>query len=203
MRRNSLKLCFRVKMEWSDIRAFVHEIEQLYSREDDIRSIEEIKKMSEEIDLYYNSRLKSAKELIKGRLLSYSFSLCSLYLSIYHFLDMVDDIGSKEAALMTVSPEEHEKLLRRIQSERDSLLNDINALNSQIEKTRSEIIMIADDNRALKEETAKHEEEIKLQDSRTAYAVSLYSRITNIDWDYGSPSNILSGRKSVIHFLRD
>ena len=43
------------------------EVEELFSRDDDVRDIQDIKKMTREIDLYCNSNLKDAKELIKRK----------------------------------------------------------------------------------------------------------------------------------------
>ena len=38
----------------------------------------------------------------------------------------------------------------------------------------------------------------QLADSRTAYAISLYSEISNISWNYRAPHGILAGCKCVL-----
>lgn len=38
-----------------------------------------------------------------------------------------------------------------------------------------------------------------MADSRTAYAISLYSKISNINWDYQAPPGHLVGCKYLLH----
>ena len=41
------------------------EVEQLYSRDDDLKDIQDVRKMAKEIDQFYTANLKDAKEIIK------------------------------------------------------------------------------------------------------------------------------------------
>jgi uncharacterized protein Yka (UPF0111/DUF47 family) len=52
--------------DWGETKLILHELEQLFNRDDDIKDILDIKKMEKEIDLLYSNRLTDAKELIKG-----------------------------------------------------------------------------------------------------------------------------------------
>lgn len=52
-------------VNWSETKAILLELEQLFKRDDDVNDIDDIKKMSKEIDLIYENNLKSTKELIK------------------------------------------------------------------------------------------------------------------------------------------
>ena len=46
-------------------KSIMMEVEQLYSRDDDLRDIQDVRKMSKEIEQFYSSNLKDAKEIIK------------------------------------------------------------------------------------------------------------------------------------------
>ena len=52
-------------VNWSETKAILLELEQLFKRDDDVNDIDDIKKMSKEIDLIYENNLKNTKELIK------------------------------------------------------------------------------------------------------------------------------------------
>jgi hypothetical protein len=53
-------------MEWNETKAIMQEVELLFSRDDDLRDIEDIKRMQNEIENYYSSTLNDAKNIIKG-----------------------------------------------------------------------------------------------------------------------------------------
>lgn len=50
-----------------DINVILSELEQLFSRDDDIKDILDIKKMQSEIEVQCNAHLKDAKEIIRGK----------------------------------------------------------------------------------------------------------------------------------------
>ena len=52
--------------EFNDTKIILHELEQLFNRDDDIKDVLDIKKMQSEIETQCTIRLKDAKELIKG-----------------------------------------------------------------------------------------------------------------------------------------
>ena len=53
------------ELSWSDTKAILNEVEYLFQRDEDIRDMQDIKKMAHEIDLHCSNGVKDAKELIK------------------------------------------------------------------------------------------------------------------------------------------
>ena len=53
-------------MDWSETKNILLELEQLFSRDNDISDVIDISKMAKEIELHRESNLKNTKELIKG-----------------------------------------------------------------------------------------------------------------------------------------
>ena len=55
--------------EFKETNVILHELEQLFSRDDDIRDILDIKKMHREIEVQCNAHLKDTKEVIRGEII--------------------------------------------------------------------------------------------------------------------------------------
>jgi hypothetical protein len=53
-------------VDWGETKSILLEVEQLFNRDDDVRDIEDIKKMQREVDNHQQNSLKDAKEIIKG-----------------------------------------------------------------------------------------------------------------------------------------
>ena len=53
-------------MDWAETKGILLDLEQLFSRDNDIRDVVDIAKMAREIEIHRDSKLKNAKELIKG-----------------------------------------------------------------------------------------------------------------------------------------
>ena len=53
-------------MDFHDTKVLLHELEQLYLRDDDIKDMLDIRKMQREIEVQCELKLKDAKEIIKG-----------------------------------------------------------------------------------------------------------------------------------------
>jgi hypothetical protein len=51
--------------DWAETKTLLHELELLFTRDDDLKDIMDIKKMEKEIEIQQNHKLKDAKELIK------------------------------------------------------------------------------------------------------------------------------------------
>lgn len=56
-----------MEVDWNETKAILVEVEQLFNRDDDIRDVNDIKKMQREIEAYTTNNLKDVKDLIKGR----------------------------------------------------------------------------------------------------------------------------------------
>ena len=52
--------------DWAETKLILLEVEQLFSREDDCKDIQDIKKMQHEIEVYCQNSLKDARDIIKG-----------------------------------------------------------------------------------------------------------------------------------------
>jgi hypothetical protein len=52
-------------MEWSETKTVIREVQQLFSREDDLRDIAEIQRMAWDLDLYFQNQKRSAKEVMR------------------------------------------------------------------------------------------------------------------------------------------
>lgn len=52
-------------MDWGETKNILLELEQLFSRDNDISDVIDISKMSKEIEIHRESNLKNSKELIK------------------------------------------------------------------------------------------------------------------------------------------
>ena len=53
--------------EWQETKVILHELEQLFTREDDIQDVMDVNQMEKEIDMLTSARLKDAKDIIKGK----------------------------------------------------------------------------------------------------------------------------------------
>ena len=52
--------------DWSETKTLLHELELLFTRDDDLKDIMDIKKMEKEIEIQQTHKLKDAKEIIKS-----------------------------------------------------------------------------------------------------------------------------------------
>lgn len=52
-------------LDWTETKSILHELEDLFLREDDLNDIQDIQKMAREIDLHYSHSIKDFKQLIK------------------------------------------------------------------------------------------------------------------------------------------
>ena len=54
-----------MSVDWGETKSILLEVESLFNRDDDIRDVQDIKKMANEIEVYCGNNLKDAKEIIK------------------------------------------------------------------------------------------------------------------------------------------
>ena len=83
-------------------------------------------------------------------------------------------------------------------SEKENITTDINSTRDVMDKKRENITKLASQSVILRERIDDIVKNSQLTDTRTAYALSLYSKITNISWDYGVAPGIYAGSK-IIH----
>lgn len=153
-----------MSVDWAETKAILLEVEQLFNRDDDVSDVADIRKMSEEIKVHAENNLKDAKDIIK------------------EMLAMVTD---KEAEIMAPSVSAHAQSLDKYITDKENVSSQIETVRAEIDSKREAISRMASQALSLKEKAAEFEGPTSdLSDSRTAYALSLYAKITNIAWNY-------------------
>jgi hypothetical protein len=163
-----------MSVDWAETKAILLEVEQLFNREDDLNDTEDVQKMAEEIKMHSDNNLKTAKEIIK---------------------QMTSVVASKEAEIMAPSVSAHSANLEKYVSDKENVSSQIDITRTTIDSKREAIAHMATQALALKEKAAEFDgPSADLSDSRTAYALSLYAKISNIAWNYDkSNSGQLAG----------
>lgn len=155
-------------MDWAETKAILLEVEQLFNRDDDLNDINDVRKMAEEIRTYSENNLKTAKDIIK---------------------QMTAVVASKEAEIMAPSVSAHASNLEKYVTEKENISAQIDSTRRTIDAKRENIAQMATQALSLKEKAAEYEgPSADLSDSRTAYALSLYAKISNITWNYDKSS---------------
>jgi len=107
---------------------------------------------------------------------------------------MTSEVSAKESEIKAPSQSDHAANLKRI-SNKENLLQQIDTLSRNIDTKRQNIAKMATTSLSLKERGGEFNLSTEMADSRTAYAISLYAKISNISWDYKSASGHLTGCK--------
>jgi len=150
--------------DWAETKAILLEVEQLFNRDDDISDVSDIQKMADEIRMHADNNLKDAKELIKK---------------------MLAVVADKEAEIIAPSAAAHTASLEKYITGKENVNAQIESTRSVIDGKRENIARMATQSLTLKEKTCEFEgPSSDLSDSRTAYALSLYAKISNIAWNY-------------------
>ena len=87
--------------------------------------------------------------------------------------------------------------LQEMATEKENIEQSINKIRDHVENKRINVTKLASTSLTLKSQADELESNKQLNDSRTAYAVSLYATVTGIEWDYSAPSHVLAGRTSI------
>ena len=87
----------------------------------------------------------------------------------------------------------HNKMLEKMIIEKENLVTSINDYHNTIDAMVSEISSIAESALGLQEQMADLELDESLMQSRKSHALSLYSKVSNISWDYTAPPGVLAG----------
>ena len=148
---------------WNETKVLLHEVESLFTREDDVRDINEIKKMANDIRERQEMNEKGAKELIKK---------------------MTATIASKELDIMAPNGSTHAGNLEKYVRDKENVSNNVDKLRQAVDKKRENIAAMATEGLALKEKAAGFANTDEIGDPGTAYALSLLQKISNIAWDY-------------------
>ena len=87
----------------------------------------------------------------------------------------------------------HSKKLEKMAVEKENLVTSINECHTAIDAKVSEISNIANTALGMQEQMSDLEMDESLMQSRTSHALSLYSKVSNISWDYTAPPGVLAG----------
>jgi len=157
-----------MSVDWSETKSIMLEVEQLFTRDDDVRDVQDVKKMANEIQIHQGNNLKTAKDIIKR---------------------MTIVMSEKEAEVMAPSMTSHSAKLEKFVGDKENVDAQIEAVRGAVDSKRENITKMATSALTLKEKAREFEgPSTDLSDSRTAYALSLYAKITNIAWDYDKSS---------------
>ena len=159
-------------LDWTDTRAILQEVEKLFQRDDDVRDVQDTKKMIKEIDSHSGNSLKDAKEIIK---------------------QYTNAVAQKEKEILAPPESVHAANLDVYKAEKENLGSQIEQLREIVNTKRENITKMASQAIILKERSSECSAGSQLADSRTAYALSLYAKISNISWDYKAPDTRLAG----------
>lgn len=160
--------------EWIETKAILSEVEQLFNRDDDIRYIFDVKKMAKEIDSHCSSYLMETKEIIKK---------------------LTNRIVAKEAEIIAPGEEEHAMRLEKVVTDKENVAAQLENIRETTDRKRESITKMAAQALALREKGSEYTLSSQIADSRTAYALSLYAKISNITWDYDAPAGKIAGCK--------
>ena len=91
---------------------------------------------------------------------------------------------------------EHAACIEKIDKEYNTTLLEIDSLRESLESIRDNILHLERECQIIQNKNLMNEMSVPMIDTRTSYALSLYSKISNISWDYSSNSiHILEGCK--------
>lgn len=170
---------------WADTRVILHELEQLFNREDDLKDVVDIKKMQQEIARQSDIRLMDAKEIVK---------------------EMTTEAAAKASDLNIMAQADRSSMLKKIAEKKGINSLQIDSILKSIDAKKTSIDTLKRTSTSLQERNKDFHISSGMMDSRTAYAISLYAKISNITWDYNTEMDHLTGcvgnshKKEVVRF---
>lgn len=93
--------------------------------------------------------------------------------------------------------------LEKLISEREVVGVNLKNIRQATDNKRDNISKMAAQALALREKGAEYTLSSQIADSRTAYALSLYAKISNITWDYQATPGKIAGCKYSATFVSD
>lgn len=160
------------ELTWAETKAILLEVEQLFNRDDDIRDIHDVQKMVREVEMHGANKLKDSKEIIKI---------------------MTSQVAAKEAEIMAPSQEAHSIKLEKYIADKENVHAQLESLRSLLDSKRENISKMALTAVQLREKSDELTATTLQADTRTSYALSLYTKVSNITWNYSVPAGKLAG----------
>jgi hypothetical protein len=174
--------------DWSGTKAILSEVSALFHQEDDLKEIEEVNKMRAEIEAHTSAHLKDARELIK----SYTAQVADL-----------------EKDILAPTEVAHASQLEKFRVDKENVAGQVEQVRGEMDTKREKIAELAQQGLELVGKCSQTTAASQMADSRTAYALSLYAKISNISWDYKAPNGKIAGTigsdetSSLRHFELD
>eukprot|EP00607_Mallomonas_marina_P005137 CAMPEP_0182429294 /NCGR_PEP_ID=MMETSP1167-20130531/25663_1 /TAXON_ID=2988 /ORGANISM="Mallomonas Sp, Strain CCMP3275" /LENGTH=172 /DNA_ID=CAMNT_0024612729 /DNA_START=171 /DNA_END=689 /DNA_ORIENTATION=+ len=128
--------------------------------------------MSKEVEHHCSNSIKDAKDLIK---------------------QLTSRLVLKEQENLAPSEAEFADRVHKLGVENATIASDIDDLCAVIENKNKNIIRLQTEIIACSKEEITLPPVLQQEDSRTTYALSLYSKISNISWNYTESNGILEG----------
>ena len=89
--------------------------------------------------------------------------------------------------------DEHALKLEKLVADREAVGNHLDTIRATTDSKRENISKMAAQTLAIREKGSEYTLSSQISDSRTAYALSLYAKISNITWDYEAPTGKIAG----------
>ena len=96
-------------------------------------------------------------------------------------------------SIFITTKDEHAIKLEKLVADREAVGNHLDTIRATTDSKRENISKMAAQTLALREKGSEYTLSSQISDSRTAYALSLYAKISNITWDYDAPSGKIAG----------
>lgn len=97
--------------------------------------------------------------------------------------------------------EDHALKLEKLVIGKENVTSHLDSMREVTDNKRENISKMAAQALALREKGAEYILSSQINDSRTAYALSLYMKISNINWDYDAPPGKIAGCKFLLIFV--
>ena len=163
----------------------LREVEQLFAQQDDLTEIAEIKSLIAEIEAHVDSTCLDAKEVVKA---------------------YTKRVAIKEQEIMAPTEVAHAVYLEKFRDEKENASRQVDSLRKKMDEKREKIASLAQQTLSMMGKCKEAGVDTEMANSRTAYALSLYAKISNIAWDYKAPAGKLAGTigneesKRIKHF---
>jgi chromosome segregation ATPase len=158
--------------DWNGTKRILHEVQALFGQEDDLKELNEILKMKAEIEAHCVVAAKDAKDLIK---------------------DFTATVAAKEREIVAPTEIAHATEIEKKRTDKENVAEQVEELRSKLDGKRDKIASLAQQALTLMKKCSETQTDSQMADSRTAYALSLYAKISNIAWDYKAPNGKLAG----------
>lgn len=110
-------------------------------------------------------------------------------------------IYNKVVVVVSTSQSSHAAGLEKIMLEKENIASQIELLRGVLDKKKDHILKLATSSLSLREKTSELTSSTQSPDPRTMYELSLYKKVSGIQWDYSAPAGRLAGRKFSIFDL--